>query len=319
METYEEDAFSSYYEERMNQGKSHTFWLGKVNLLEQESTWEEIDHRNMDGLGAFITALEESGATSVPYPELRQPLKPDADAIQSAIGRAMERKGDWKVNWKLNWKSEWEKSCDIPAGKNNIAWRIISPEVKILIESKSKEQSVSVNSYLLSTLNRVLGQHLTQKESQYFWGMPINMRGAVKMPEASQNHFSFISVKTSADGSAQDIHQEIKKQLKADEHWAYWDLFRFMASSPDILSQAVSGAGDDTRIGTFSNLGEWNIEDLNENDMWVFVPSITPDTPIAIGVITLNGNIGLAMHVDPSLPLSQKNIDEIMDKWIQQF
>ncbi len=315
METYETDAFSSYYEERMNQGKSHTFWLGKVNLLKQEIAWEEIDHRDMDGLGAFITAVGKSGATHITYPTLRQASKPDKDSIQTAIGRAMKRKSGWKVDWKPEWKND----TKIKPIRNNISWRIISPDIRSKIDTKLKEQSVSLNSYLLSVVNRVLGEYLTNKNSHYFWGMPINMRGAVKMPHPSQNHFSFISVKTSAEGSAKEIHQEIKKQLSEDEHWAYWDLFQFMASSPDILNQAVSGAGGDTRIGTFSNLGEWNIENLDKDDRWVFVPSITPDTPIAIGTITINGNIGLAMNVDPSLPISQENIENLMNDLYQQL
>ncbi len=308
MEKYNEDALSAYYSERKAQGKTHTFWMGKVDLASNTVAWTEQDHRNTDGIGAFITSLESMGINNVPYPSIRNANRPDADSMQKVIEKAVTRKGQWKVDWKVGDQA--------PSTDNAIEWKVLNKNLTQRISNDAEKNGVTLNTYLLCTLNEAVGGILSGSDAKYYWGMPVNMRGAVELPNASQNHFSFISIAASPTSTPQEIHREIKTQFNCQEHWAYWEIFRFMASGPEILTEAIGSASDSTRMGTFSNLGQWHIEELDNNDTFVFVPSITPDSPIAIGVTHINGKLGLAMHADPSLGLTAKQIKALMSKWI---
>ncbi|MFL0802941.1 MAG: hypothetical protein K6L81_04445 [Agarilytica sp.] len=307
MEKFDQDALSAYYNARKSLGKTHTFWMGKVDVPNNTVTWKEYDHRKTDGLGAFISTLKDMGIHNIDYPSIKNPTPPNTGKKQKIIERAIKRKKQWKVDWKKR----------KPRTHNNhaIKWRVIDENTSQNILHTAKKNQVSLNSYLLFTLNKVIGRHLTKPESSYFWAMPVNMRGAVELPNPSQNHFSFISIEAFAASGPQEIHREIKDQFRAQEHWAFWDIFRFMASSPEILNQTVGSASDDTRIGTFSNLGQWNINQLTPKDTFIFVPSITSDSPIAIGVTHINNKIGLAMHIDPSLGITNEQSDLLMNTW----
>lgn len=306
MEIYDTDALSSYYEECMRQGRAHTFWMGKIH--NGNICWREYDHRKLDGLGAFTQELQTSTQQTFDFPTIKHTKRPDNSTPQEIIEKALSRKQHWSVQWSV----KHDNSNSIPP---RIVWRILDKDTKKWIDNYISENGVTQNSFLMAQLNHALRQRVVEEQSEFYWAVPVNMRGAVALSDTSQNHFSVISIKASPESSAKSIHQEVKQQLTQGEHWAYWDLFRFMADNPETLTQAIQNADSSVRVGTFSNLGKWTIDNAHESDMWVFVPSITYDRPIAIGVISLNDQIGLAMHIHPSLSLSQKGSEELMDEW----
>ncbi len=306
MESYNQDAYSSYYEERKRQGKTHTFWMGKVSG--GDISWQERDHRNMDGLGAFVQELSNTADLLFDFPTIKNTARPEGSTPQETIEKALERKQQWSVQWEVDHN---ERSSNY----HTITWNILEEETKKSIEKHLVKTHATLNSFLIAKLSRALGNVIAKKQSEFYWAVPINMRGAVSLEDKRQNHFSVISVKASSESTAESIHEEVKQQLQSGEHWAYWDIFQIMAQNPDMLSHAVQNAGSSIRMGTFSNLGEWKTDRLKNEDMWVFVPSITFDSPIAVGVITLNDRLGLAIHIDPSLSLSQDETTQIMNEW----
>lgn len=304
--------FAMYYRMRAEMGLSHKFSVGRiVDVEERAAQWIQIDHARHDGIGGFATLMESEGYGAPTLPAIRITSRPDGEKARLVVNAALGRLEERSVQWK---HKLWRSASSI---KKQIAWCVADVDQSKAVYERAASLGVSSNSYLLYTLNKILAKKLIEEESKYFWCVPVNMRGAVKLPSPTQNHFSFVTICAGGNSSAADIHKEIKGQLAAEEHWAHWFIYDYLGRNPEQMREIARDGEVHQILGTFSNLGSWTVDGLPDSISWVFVPTMAIGRPIATGAMDVNGRIGLAMHMHETIGLEQSEIQALCQEWLQ--
>jgi NRPS condensation-like uncharacterized protein len=263
-----------------------------------EVKWFNVSHCECDGIGGFARLLREHGAELLKLPETNHPCR----GIFSPLWRLFRNRNRDTTSAK---RSDWLPS--IPTVNNTpkkIAWHLFTKDETQTIIHRCREQKITVNSHLLHCLDQSIRPEIRSPEKKITWMIPVNLRGDIRYPDDTQNHVSCVEVKIAADDSTQTIHQQILQRLERGEHRANFLLLTIggiLSHQAKVNFLTKDRKNPDGNIGSFSNLGAWNLDDQKHSeDGWIFCPPIVTGQRLGAGCVTFNGRLGIATQGDPT-------------------
>lgn len=185
--------------------------------------------------------------------------------------------------------------------------------------TKAKRLNVSLNTLLFYSLNNSISTKFNLANATHSWWIPVNMRSDLGLDindkSLKKNYVSNFTIDVNSKMSLSDYHSLIGRSLKQKKHWAAWwwqHLGQFMPESI-IAIIAKRNINENYYIGAFSNMGEWTCSDSNLNLSFLVNPLLSH--PIGAGAIIWNGRLNLGLRIYPTFPLSQPELDELVNDW----
>ena len=128
--------------------------------------------------------------------------------------------------------------------------------------------------------------------------------------EGDTNHLSFIDLKFAATESPKLIQGRLSTAIKEGMISAGEIAFNFLNIFGRLLFSLSCYMNKYylKRTGVFSNLGQFSSE---EEATISFAPPVISFCPIAIGAVTLNGNISLMIHIHSSAAI---DLDDVITR-----
>lgn len=286
--------------------------------------WYDYNHRNFDGIGALIHLLEQNGFE----------LAGDAASSKAVALKGFRR---WRSILKFfidssrknklfnasPWREINEEQYDEQEGCG-IAWCRFSVTATQALLNHSKRKSVSLNSFLLHSLNESIPKNqLKTPEQSTHWRIPVNLRGKLHLPSIYSNHSTWLDACLSPDSSLEDTHKCVRKEIDHGMPWLHYQLATFLWNRGikiDLEDQPH-------HCGAFSNLGIWpekknvTIKSQHNSDIQniLFVPPMHQGSFISAGVITFNSQLSLAMQIHPALANTQEAVKNSLRLWVEEL
>ncbi len=277
---------------------------------DQITKFKDYSHADYDGVGLVVEHLREQGLKPQ-VPTLPDIYRRSWRTLFAGLIANLRFVPVFSAKWKVM-----DYSPTRPKEYGLFAHQVLSREDSQQIFAASKIAGVSVNAQLLWALDKTLREHWVPDSGPFFWMLPINMRVDSQKKTDTSNHASWIWVDTLGAHSAIQIQNQIKKRLSDGFHWGAWvalnigKLIRIRGMN-FLLNQAEKI--NERWVGTFSNLGSWNID----SDPLVVIIPTPPTTPISVGCISINKRLGLSLHVHPNLKVNQLQLDQWLQAWVK--
>lgn len=187
---------------------------GRVPHQGGEIEWSFVSHCDCDGIGGFARLLRERGAEIEKLPETKNLCR---EVIRPLWRLWRDNRADGNCADRRDWKGSHPKQ---PGASESVAWHLFSDEETQSIREKCRKARVTVNSYLLKHLDHAIRPEIRRPHAKIPWMIPVNMRGAVKHADDTENHVSCVGVRITAEDSVEDIQDQIRRRLERGEHRA---------------------------------------------------------------------------------------------------
>jgi hypothetical protein len=260
--------------------------------------WFELPHDRYDGVSGLAHLLADGGTDPGRLPEWRGDRFTLFSGLRGffAVLHALPvRRQQWKSAF------HWTRQVACRPVEQRVAWRLFTQEETARIIDAARAARVTVNSYLLFHLDRVVSAELVAPGAGRRWMVPVNLRGAVLRPSVQAPHMSFFGVDLEGDVSPRAVQLRVDRLKQRRYHWGMWILLhlgRLLGKEgmrKDIRKRERQKHGV---TGMFSNLGSWNVDGAGG---WLFCPAITRVYPVGAGCVTVNGRMALAMQLHDAL------------------
>ncbi len=270
---------------------------GRVPQGSDEVEWHFVSHIECDGIGGLGRLLRELGIGIAKLPETKHPCR-------GVIAPLWNLWRDSRKAVKCAVRADWlSLGCGtrIPEA---VAWHLFTADETLEMVNRCRALGVTVNSFLLKHLDHAVRPGIAEPKARIRWLVPVNMRGDIEYDDDTANHVSCVETCIAPDDSIEAIQFDIIRRLKRGEHRANHLLF--MAGGllshegkVDLLGkERAKGNGN---IGSFSNLGAWEVNDA-AGDGWVFCPPVVSGQLLGAGCVTLQGRLGMAVQSHSSAP-----------------
>ena len=273
-----------------------------------EVQWFNISHCECDGIGGFARLLRAHGAEIPSLPETKHACR----GIFIPLWRLLRNRD----NNDSAMRSDWLPT--IPSENNiveNIAWHLFTENETQAILNRCREQKVTMNSYLLHCLDQSTRSEISRPEKKITWVVPVNLRGAIRYADDTQNHVSCVEVQIASNDTTQIIHRQIIQRLERGEHRANFLLLTLggilshQAKVNFLTKDRSKPAGN---IGSFSNLGVWNLDKkTTDEDSWIFCPPVVTGQRLGAGCVTFNGRLSIATQGNSPAERMQRWVENI--------
>jgi predicted metal-dependent hydrolase len=278
----------------------------------------EFHHKDVDGYGAMRRLLADYGVAHVPPPlrpeRMPPPLFVRARAVLAVLRQKLRLEG---VRWLVG-NPAWKTGNRVIARAK--AGRILTLEQTKQVREAARRAGVSVNSYLLHALNRSVTPLVAETSGKSRWGVPVNMRGPVRVEPELANASSIVSVEIADGASAKDVQATMKDILSRKLDWGKWDQVNLMmrlgeSTARRQVREYYGNHAHPARMGVFSNLGVWSGELPPQAGFLVFGPSTAVD-PLFATAVTWNGRLSIALAAHPSISESPSEVDRWVASWL---
>lgn len=253
-----------------------------------EVEWSFVSHIDCDGIGGFARMLRERGVETGRLPVAKHPCRGVIAPLwnlwrDSRKVRECAMRDDWLV---------------LRGGGDAVAWHLFTLEETREMVARCRGMGVTVNSFLLKHLDEAVRPEIRRADARIRWLIPVNLRGDIQYNDDTANHVSGVEVSIAPDESAVVIQAQILRRLERGEHRAN----HLLLLAGGILSHAakvryltVGRAKHAGNIGSFSNLGVWDVNAATD-DGWVFCPPVVTGQLLGAGCVTFQGRLGLAIQ-----------------------
>lgn len=297
------DWAAKWFEIRAEMGQSD-----QVTMMfqDQEDSWvkHHFRHRETDGFGKIQSILKNEGiAVRAPI----RPLKKPSWLAQPFLlikGIRLHPKLDQNP-WKF-----YDPNLPSADPDDVSAWFLSKQETQALAQ-RAKEKNLNVGFYILSEMDHLLRNKLYQNpEASSTWLCPVDVRGAFKDPSWNRNWVSFIIASfkgPASDRTTQEAFDDYKQALKSGMYWAFWELYQIgkYIGLKGMRHLARKAQNKSFWMGSFSDLGSWNQEDLKnskaKNRRWVMAPPGSPSYPIGITTIEWCEQRTITLKIHPGI------------------
>lgn len=261
-----------------------------------------FDHVTHDGLSAMLEIVRRYPAEGQKLPKVTVPKKP------SLVKRLYEL-ARWYVRFFPFKPSLW---------KSNGQTRMISASLQFPIIPHSS----LLNTRLLLSLDQTAKKYLEKPDLKRMWMMPVGLYPVVLRELPPLNRVSFVELSVDNNTSLPDLESQIKRELKS---LSYWGTMLTMLPAKfmgqwffSLLSKYLHLSF--RRTGTFSNMGEWTIPQLPENEWWSFGKGVVARmSPVEATAITINGKLGVSIHFHESLGMQEQDALAFIEEWRSAF
>lgn len=276
-------------------------------------------HADHDGLGALYNGIAEEHQYFLPLPKRSLRIKGFLDMFTGLYGMLSDFSPSI-VKWK---KIEVNAKYD-PRFR---AWRVLSQSTTKELVSHLKSRNISLNVYLLFLLNRVLQEKLIDADEMLFrWLFPVNMRETDADRTDTSNHTSSIGLVIHKSDEIADVQRMYERSVLGSRALATHFLAKVLASLPEklLLKLAILRGKKNMWVGTFSNIGRWDVEEFIVSKglpeaISISPPAGTPCFPVGVGVITWAGQLSICMRLHPSIVFEDKIEEKILSELIHKL
>jgi hypothetical protein len=130
--------------------------------------------------------------------------------------------------------------------------------------------------------------------------------------EVRCNLMSSIAVPIAASDRLVDLAQTVQSKLDDGAHLWQYEMFGVLARASDEVFFDVT-AKVEPIVGTFSNLGAWQV--ASSNDVWLFAVPVTQTVPLAVGIVTVNGRLSACISAHSSIARGPKDCETVLSEW----
>lgn len=307
MTTNARDYVGMWYEARRRRGIDDHMWFGFYEAGESTPEWKRRSHRFSDGIGALSRLLLERGHDCGALPASRNMEKPDwrelrrtRQAVDAPVGT---------IRWKHLDAGQQRSQSHVPVSL------LLSREQTQKIDETAAAAGVSTTLWLLWTADRTARSLLADSGSVMSWVFPVNLRGAVDCGDPHMNHCSGLMVTLAESTAPTSLKSQVSARFARHEHWRQWfglTLGRYIGQTGiNILYRLVSGSPG-RHTGSYSNLGEWNVPDLD--GITCSAPG-SPAYPVSASTVLCNGRRTFACRLHPVIGGSSERSIEFLTLW----
>lgn len=298
---------------------------GKLDKSSDKRIWYYLPHSRYDGIGGLVYLLQQHGYTIDNLPEIQENTHPSILTKFLLFLRQFRADRLQLVIDPIKWK-QYDASKALQGAMSSICWYIFDKKETESIILAAKSNQITVNTFLLWTLNEATKQTLLQsstKENAATWLMPVNMRGLIDLGDPYANHSISVRVEIAADNSVKKLHDNINEIIRIKKnYWAYWwrvQLMKFIGVNGMKRLMIKNQLPIRNIFGAFSNLGIWPpIKENTKEEDWLFSPPAFSTYPITAGCMTWYGKLSLTLQIHPVI--ANKEITQgCLDEWIRQI
>jgi hypothetical protein len=274
-----------------------------------EVKWHFVSHIDCDGIGGFARLLRERGLQIGKLPETKHPCSSIIAPLWN-LWRTSRNEANCAE------RADWMKCADHdPTISEAVAWYLFSKEETVEMMTRCRVMGVTINSFLLKQLDHAVRHEIAQPQARIRWLIPVNLRGDCHDDDDTANHVSCVEVGVAPDEGVEDIQVEILRRLKCGEHRANHLLFMaggLLSHQRKIGFLKHERAKPRGNIGSFSNLGVWNINDAT-SEGWVFCPPVVAGQLLGAGCVTFQGRLGVAIQSHSTAPAT---VEGWLKRWL---
>jgi len=204
---------------------------------------------------------------------------------------------------------------------SNVGWTVFEPDETQALCAAAKSCGVTVNSWLLSRVARLVEERREVRAPRIGWVIGVNLRGAVALERATANHSTFLRLNLPRGAGARATHTLVEDALRRGLHWGSWDMMQAGGRLSDLAIQAAyewEWRLPGKWVGMFSNLGR--LHGGGPPGMsWLFAPPVHRVLPFGAGCLTWNGRLSLVVQLDPRIPAKIEPAQVWVDQWRQRL
>lgn len=295
------DYIHDYFAAFRRAGIDTTFEIHRHN---GESVVEKInfDHVTHDGLSAMLEIVRRFPAEGQKLPKVAVPKKPSLFKRLYELSRWYVRFFPFKPSL---WKSR---------GETKMA--------SASLEFPTPPHATLLNTRLLLSLDQTAKKYLVKPDVKRMWMLPVGLYPMVLRELPPLNRVSFVELSLEDKTTLSELEIQIKRELKS---LSYWGTMLTMLPAKfmgqwffALLSKYLHLSF--RRTGTFSNMGEWTIPQLPENEWWSFGKGVVARmSPVEATAITVNGKLGVSIHFHASLGFTESDAKIFIEEWRKAF
>ncbi len=283
-----------------------------------EPDWIYVRHSDYDGVGAIKMMFAERGG-HVELPDAKHPAHPSWRSIFPLLKMQLQPRR--KLRWKHLGPAGTVGNPPQPAPA--AAWHVFTGKKTAQIRRYSGALGVTVNSFLLEQLTKILRPYLENGDAAEIpWMIPVNMRGRVTSAHELANQTSYLTVTVKPTDSEREIHQKILAAMDRGDHCTNWFAFDLGKSLPQWLKKFLieqKFVPSPPHLGAFSNLGVWDAEkSITSPDCagdWLVSPPVLRWSLFGAGCMTFQDRLTLLTQAHPELTTDA----EVCWKWIREW
>jgi NRPS condensation-like uncharacterized protein len=316
------DPISPWFLAAEDLGEYISIRFGHVAAGKKEPEWIFLRHADFDGIGGFVKILRQRGATINSLPQLKHPSKQSRLDVLGLLPKFLQPRQ--RVQWNL--ENEIKEKAEVPKPTKAFAWHVFDEPTTLAIKQFSKKIGVTVNSFLLDHLTKIIRPFLKNNSSMVPWMIPVNLRGGITRDRDTANFSSYVGIKIYPKETVQKIQEKIYAALDRKEHWANWQgyaLGKFSTHGIRKLLIAKERAMSQWNLGCFSNLGDWDSKkEITQPEClggWLFCPPVLRCQLIGAGCVTFQNQLSLTIQAHPELTIDKKICVTWMNNWITEI
>lgn len=304
--------------EALGEDPRFTFTLQRVDAAQPHASpiaSMEISHAESDGYGGMSRFLRREGVEFVAPAQREDTAPPSWRERVRAFVRVVRHRPASPLVLRAR-ETAWKPGDRVT--HRPTAGRLLSAEASARVFAAAKAAGASVSSFLLHGLTEAVAPEIAEPSATVTWGVPVNMRGPVRMVPDDANCSSLMPVDVPRGATPAAVHESLTRAFAANLHWGKWDQLNTAARlGRRILTKKVSAyykTAGAARIGVFSNVGVWSgTTDADVGVVPYGVP-VLPD-PLFAGAITWNGKLALTLRAHPSLGVDDATVARWLEQW----
>ena len=300
---------SAWFEVLDEIGEETDNGFGRQLSPDEDPQWFFRSHAKMDGIAGLHSVLELFGVTAASTVSDHGRRRHVPKSLPQSLHRLAAEHSRPAAAWKPSCNGTRSSPGDA------VGWRVYSPEETASIASIARAHSVSLNTYLLHTLQMAVAPDLDVTGGAPRWMIPVSMHAYYP---ASANALSYVSASITAGSTVNDLHSQIKRRLAAGEQWAAWYALR----AGTVLGRRGLAAALDLAersgphfTGLFSNLGSWRMVHGSMAGSWLCCPPVSSLAPFAAAAVIWDGKLGLCLQAHEQITRERETAFLWMNRW----
>jgi hypothetical protein len=192
---------------------------------------------------------------------------------------------------------------------------VINKDELSLLKTYLHSQKVSLNTYLLQTLNLSTRQILKPIRKDLTWIIPVNFRRELALEINASGNLSANFTCDIQDETPLELQNKISRLLKSKRHWGVWFWQNTSKYMPFFLVKLLTKIRlhPNYNTGIFTNLGAWT-STTDFSHITVFANPIISH-PIVASSLEMNGSVTLGLRIYPTFPLTQAELEQYLVAW----
>jgi hypothetical protein len=297
-----------YFDTLKQSGEDTTF---SIHRYRSERPLEKLtfDHRVYDGVSAVCELARKLPAEGFAPPQFKVVDKPNLFRRCLMLFR-------WSRQLFPGLGREWKEGSGVR----------IAAQAYIHIDknewSDIQVRKGSPTNIILSSLDLVAQKYLKSSTLPRLWMIPVGLYDQIDRSLHPQNRVAFVDVSLWNKGNQiTSIQGQLKRDLSKGLYWGSIlslnivdlvgvKIFVFFLKFLHHLFR---------RTGTVSNFGAWKVTGIPSDEWWVIQMTTVRISPVGIGMIEVNGQLGVGIQFHSSLRWTPLEAQKFAQEWKKEI